>query len=191
MHSPTKKNHAVLLILIFALSSCGVSDYINRKKISSAPVYKEAPKTSQCEFNEFRIKRVIKYINDYRASPRACGGKTYPAATAVTWNTHLEKAALNHSQDMAKNNFFSHEGSTGSSVGDRAEQAKYKWQTVAENISAGTETPEQTIDRWIASPGHCYNIMNNAHIEIGMSCVINPLSDYQVYWTLVLASPAH
>ena len=168
---------------------CGVSDYINSRKISSAPSYKEPPKTSQCEFSDLRISRVVNYINHYRSQPQTCGDQSYPAASPLQWNEILYQAANSHSTDMAKRDFFAHEGSDGSSPSDRTAKSGYDWKTVAENISAGTDSPEQTIDQWIASPGHCHNIMNRAHSEIGMACKIDPLSEYRIYWTLVLASP--
>ncbi len=179
----------VILTSSVLIYSCGVSDYINSKKISSAPKYKAPPKTSQCEFNDLRINRVVKYINQYRSQPQTCGGKSYPAAPAIQWNNKLYQAADAHSVDMARRDFFDHQGSDGSSPSNRASNAGYDWKTVAENISAGTDTPEQTIDQWINSTGHCHNMMNQAHSEIGMACRFDTLSEYNIYWTLVLASP--
>ena len=85
-----------------------MSDYINSKKIAGAPVYKKPVQTSRCEFNEFRIKRTINYINAYRANPQTCGGKAYSASGPITWNNQLQDAAGIHSDDMASNDFFSH-----------------------------------------------------------------------------------
>ena len=187
------RNYKTRFILVFfsyfVLTSCGVSDYINSKKIAGAPVYKKPAKTSRCEFNELRIKRAVNYINAYRAKSQVCGGKAYPASGPITWNKQLQDAANTHSDDMASNDFFSHEGTTHATVGKRASHSGYAWKAVAENIAAGSDTPEQAIDQWMTSSGHCHNIMNSAYTEIGMACVINPLSEYRTYWTLVLASP--
>ena len=90
---------------------------------------------------------------------------------------------------MAEYNFFDHKGSSGSSASERLSATGYNWKTVAENIAGGTDTPEQTIDQWIVNTNHCHNIMNKAHTEIGLACTRNNLSDYRIYWTLVLASP--
>ena len=177
-----------IVTLIFT-SSCGVSDYINSRKIAKAPVYKAPPKTSQCEFSDLRIQRVISYINALRSQSRICGEKMYSEAPPIMWNDMLSLAALTHSDDMANNNFFNHKDSSGLSASDRVSNAGYNWKTVAENIAGGTDTPEQTLDQWMISPGHCHNIMNSAHAEIGLACTRNNLSDYRVYWTLVLASP--
>lgn len=189
MKSKTVNNIFVTSITLLFISSCGVSDYINSRKITKAPVYKEPPKTSQCDFSELRIQRVISYINALRSQSRVCGEKSYPAAPAISWNNKLSLAALTHSDDMADNNFFAHKGSSGLSASERVSNANYNWKTVAENIAGGTDTPEQTLDQWMASPGHCHNLMNSDHTEFGLACTRNNLSDYRVYWTLVLASP--
>ena len=189
------KNTSILLALTVLLGSCGVSDYVNRKKIIKATEKKPVEKvqvakvaSSKCEVNQLRIDRVIKYINRVRAKQQVCGDKAYAPAQAVTWNTKLFKAASEHSQDMATHNLFSHSGSDNSSTGERASAAGYDWKAVAENISGGTDTPEQTIDRWVTSPGHCHNLMNPAYTEVGMACVVNRASEYEIYWTLVLAN---
>ena len=49
----------------------------------------------------------------------------------------LRAAARAHAMDMAQNDFFSHTGSGGSSVADRATATGYLWTTVGENIAAG------------------------------------------------------
>ncbi len=187
------KNTSMLVILAVLVSSCGVSDYINRKKITNAakkePVKQEQTAqvvSSKCVSSEARINRMVKYINHARSKKRSCGDKIYSPAQTVSWNSRLYHAASIHSEDMAANNLFSHTGSDNSSTGERVSQSGYNWKAVAENISGGTDTPEQTIDRWLASPGHCHNIMNGVYTEIGMACVVNRASEYEIYWTLVL-----
>ena len=187
------KNVSMLVILAVLVSSCGVSDYINRKKITKAvekqPVKQEQVAkvtSSKCDTSEARINRMVKYINRVRSNKRSCGDKIYSPARTVRWNTHLYNAANNHSEDMAAHNLFSHTGSDNSSTGERVSKSGYEWKAVAENISGGTDTPEQTIDRWLASPEHCHNIMNAVYTEIGMACVVNYASEYEIYWTLVL-----
>ena len=187
------KNVSMLVIFAVLVSSCGVSDYINRKKITKAvkkePIKKEQAvkvTSSKCDSSEVRINRMVKYINRARAKKRNCGDEIYSPVQAVSWNTLLYNAASVHAQDMATHNLFSHTGSDNSSTGDRVSDTGYDWKAVAENISGGTDTPEQTIDRWLASPRHCHNIMNAIYTEIGMACVVNHASEYEIYWTLVL-----
>ena len=92
---------------------------------------------------------------------------------------------------MADNNFLTHDGSHGLILGERVANEGYDWKSVAENIAGGTDTPEQTIEFWLSSPGHCQNLMNAIHTQFGLACTRNNISDYRIYWTMVLASPRH
>jgi uncharacterized protein YkwD len=88
---------------------------------------------------------------------------------------------------MASNNFFSHTGSNGSSVGNRATSAGYSWTAIGENIAAGTSYSAvgAVIQGWIDSPGHCVNLMRSSYKELGAAKVSNASSSYKVYWTQV------
>ena len=65
----------------------------------------------------------------------------------------LDRTALIHAQDMAKKNFFEHQGSDGSTVAARATKVGYDWRSIGENIAAGPTTiaGSEGIDRYGAS----------------------------------------
>lgn len=113
---------------------------------------------------------------------------------AFTLDPALHSAAQTHSQDMAANDFFSHTGSDGSRAGERIERAGYHWRSVAENISAGRATAEQTVAGWMASDGHRDNILDCSLTETGVGYVFaNPDGGsvtWQHYWTQVFGSRA-
>lgn len=127
-------------------------------------------------------------VNATRAQARECGSYgSFPAVPPLAWSCPLEAAAQGHSTDMATNNFFSHTGSNGSSVGDRASSAGYSWTAIGENIAAGTSYSAvgAVVQGWIDSPGHCANLMRSSYKELGAAKVSNPSSTYTVYWTQV------
>lgn len=131
-------------------------------------------------------------VNAVRAQARVCGSSgSFPAASPLAWSCELKDAALGHSLDMANNNFFSHTGSNGQSVGYRATQAGYIWSSVGENIAAGTPLSAvgAVVQAWVDSPGHCANLMRSNYSEIGASKYSNPTSNYGVYWTQVFGRP--
>lgn len=129
---------------------------------------------------------ILSLINNARATARYCGSTYFPAAPALAWNSKLEAAALAHSQDMAKNNFFSHTGSDGSSAGTRITRAGYVWWTYGENIAAGYSTESAVMNGWLNSPGHCANIMNVKFKDVGVASATG--GTYGIYWTMDLAS---
>jgi uncharacterized protein YkwD len=128
-------------------------------------------------------------INAARARGRQCGDVSLPPASAVAWNGALARAASRHASDMAVRNFFSHPGSDGSDVSQRASAAGYGWTSVAENIAGGPSSVAQVMSGWLSSPGHCANIMGAGFRDVGMACVALPGSRYTRYWSLVLARP--
>lgn len=148
-----------------------------------------APRAS-CSADDTTMQlRTLQLINDARAEARTCGLTPYAATTPLVWNSVLAVTASKHSADMAEHNFFSHTGSNGSSPSERVTLEGYNWRTVGENIAAGRETAEQTVNDWLDSPGHCSNIMTPAFTEVAVSCEEDDGSDYQRYWTNILAAP--
>jgi uncharacterized protein YkwD len=132
---------------------------------------------------------LINRINNARKVARNCGPTAFTAAPALAHAAKLSTAALNHSTDMATKNFFSHTGSNGSTVGKRVTAAGYSWGYVNENIAAGYTTPAQVVSGWLASAGHCANMMNKTATQIGVGYAYHANATYKHYWTMVGAKP--
>lgn len=132
----------------------------------------------------------LRLINQYRAAGAVCGSRgSFPAAPAMAAQSQLARAAYDHSRDMADNNYFSHTSLDGRTLGTRVTAAGYAWSTVGENIAAGYPTVQQTVDAWMASEGHCANLMNARFTQYGLACARNDASTYRTYWTLNLGRP--
>lgn len=134
-------------------------------------------------------KAVLEQVNRARAEPRRCGSQRFDAAPPLTWNQRLGETALAHSQDMAKRDYFSHQGHDQSLAGDRASRQGYRWQRIGENIAAGHGSAEQAVSGWLASPGHCQNVMNPDFTEMGAAYATNPQSAATIYWTQMFGTP--
>lgn len=128
-------------------------------------------------------------VNEARGRAQNCGNERFPEAPPLAWSHTLAKAAVRHSQDMAKNSHFSHTGTDGSNAGARIKKAGYNAGTWGENIAAGYGTAEQVVTGWLNSPGHCANIMNSNFTEFATASAENDGSAYGIYWTMVLAAP--
>lgn len=108
-------------------------------------------------------------------------------------NSKLVAAAQGHSEDMALNDFFSHTGSNGSTVGQRLAAQGYSYSAVAENIAAGYTTAEAVVNGWMNSSDHRDNILN-CNLEetgVGYYFLANDTGNqnWHHYWTQVFASP--
>jgi uncharacterized protein YkwD len=135
-------------------------------------------------------RRVLELTNAARAHGRLCGNLSFPAAPPLTLGpSSLERAAVEHSQDMAKHDYMDHTGRDGSSPGDRVTRAGYKWKTVGENLASGVVTPEEAVNGWIGSPHHCENLMAPQFTQMAIGYAANPSSAGGIYWTQLFGTP--
>jgi uncharacterized protein YkwD len=134
-------------------------------------------------------RRVLELVNQARSQVRRCGRKKFNGATPLRRVAALEQAAQLHAQDMAAQSLLGHEGSDGSTPARRATQAGYSWDSVAENVAGGQTTADEVVGTWIASSGHCANLMNPRYSETGIARGIDPNSEHVIYWVQVFAAP--
>ena len=133
--------------------------------------------------------RVIGLVNDARRRARRCGDRLMAAAPPVRANAKLRATAAAHAGDMAGLSYFSHTGSDGSQVAERARRSGYAWRTVGENIAAGQMTADAAMQGWLKSPSHCANLMQPGYTEMGLAFAVNPQSESGVYWVQVFGLP--
>jgi uncharacterized protein YkwD len=126
--------------------------------------------------------KVLALTNEARSRARRCGERQFDAAPPLRTNPRLEKAATLHAQDMAQHQYVEHVGRDGSTFAQRITRAHYGWHSVGENVAAGQRTPEDVVQDWLASPGHCANIMSDEFTEMGVAFSVNMNARPVVYW---------
>ena len=142
---------------------------------------------STCNIANFSATALAR-INQLRAAGADCrtGGQFAPAG-ALAWNGLLTQAAQGHTQDMVTANFFSHTGSGGSTLTSRVNATGYLWSALGENIAAGYSGIDAVMAGWMASDGHCANLMNSNFTEVGLVCINGTSANtYGNYWTMDL-----
>lgn len=148
-------------------------------------------------------ERYLDAINRARAKTQDCGkyGVLGPV-DPLTWSSELYNAAVEHSVDMGKLDFFSHTGSGkdsditaislglsgGSSSGERVRFNGYEYQEEGENIAAGIEDLDNVIKAWIDSDGHCVHLMSSSYSEVGLSLYVAKDTKHKYFWTQVFGS---
>ncbi len=83
-------------------------------------------------------------------------------------DTSLSNVAREKSNDMQKNNYFSHTSPTYGSPFDMMRDFGVSYKTAGENIAQGQQTPEQVVQAWMNSEGHRKNIMSKDFTHIGV-----------------------
>ncbi|MEG3922262.1 CAP domain-containing protein [Microcoleus sp. POL10_C6] len=147
------------------------------------PGERSASQVAPTPTNQNFIYRVLELTNIERSKL---------SLSPLTLNTQLLNAAENHSQNMALQDFFSHTGKDGSSFTSRITTTGYKFSAAAENIAAGSSTPEQVVSSWMNSSGHRTNILNPNLKEIGIGYYFladdTGTENFNHYWTQVFAT---
>lgn len=132
----------------------------------------------------------LEQLNAARTVARTCGTTLMPAVPPLRWNAALEQAAVGHSEWMQANDTFSHTGADGSTVGTRVTAAGYAWKMVGENIAAGQPDVTSVIAAWLASEGHCRNIMHPDFVDVALAMKPGTSSNtYRTWWTLDFGRP--
>jgi uncharacterized protein YkwD len=157
---------------------------------SSLTIVVAQPFTAPPERDAARIGRlVLALTNQARAHARVCGSQRFPGAPPLSLAAALTRAARAHSQDMAVENFFGHTGSDGSTPGERATRAGYRWSMLGENIASGVSTPQEAVAGWLASPEHCANIMTAGFRQMGVAFAVDPADAQVIDWTEDFGAP--
>ncbi|MBK5511531.1 CAP domain-containing protein [Pseudomonas sp. TH15] len=134
-------------------------------------------------------KTLLTEVNAARARPRMCGRQRFAAARPLSWNAALGAAAQGHSKAMAYGNYFAHQDPDGDMPADRARAAGYRGRQIGENIAAGQGSPSKAMAGWLASPGHCANLMNPMFTQVGAAFATDTRSSEGVYWTMLFGAP--
>jgi len=100
-------------------------------------------------------------VNALRATGFTCpkGDQFDPNPVPLLFDCRLWKASRSHSEDMAAQNYFSHNSKDGRSPWDRAEAAGIV--AHGENIAAGSGSAAGTLDQFKKSDGHCKNMLTS------------------------------
>jgi uncharacterized protein YkwD len=152
--------------------------------VLAAPFEAPAPMSA-----EHVAAEVLQLVNAARGVARRCGGSDQPAVAPLQLNAQLAQAALAHAQDMLHYDYFDHTGHDGSSPAQRADAVGYRHRLIGENIALGPESAQEAVRGWLASPGHCENIMDGRFSELGVAFAVSRSGEPRIYWVQVFGAP--
>jgi uncharacterized protein YkwD len=125
---------------------------------------------------------VVCLINQQRTS------RGLPALTA---NARLDRSAQGWTNEMVSHHEFTH----GADFAERISTAGFHWSQAGENIASGFPTPASVVSGWMASAGHCENILSPTFREVGTgvsarATVVSPGTWTQDFGLLMSQRPA-
>ncbi len=105
----------------------------------------------------------------------------------LVWDEELCRMARQHSESMARLDFFNHVGRDGRDTVDRARALSIRgWRALAENIAynQGFDDPAAfAVERWMLSAKHRSNILNTMFTRSGLG--IARAADGRIFFTQV------
>jgi len=85
--------------------------------------------------------------------------------------SRLDRSAQAWTDGMIRSGAFWH----GSDFATRITDAGYSWSAAGENIATGYATPRAVVSAWMASTGHCQNILDPSFSNVGTGIGRHPV----------------
>ncbi len=148
-----------------------------------------APASARARPTPAMAARALQLVNEARARGAQCGAQSFGPAPPLTLSGTLAGVALGHAADMAVHDYFEHQDLSGQSPADRVRAAGYHEKLVGENIAYGPKSVEEAVRGWLASPGHCENIMDPRFAQMGLGLAPGRAARRGLFWVQVLAEP--
>jgi uncharacterized protein YkwD len=102
----------------------------------------------------------------------------------------LNSSAQGWTNAMVSTDQFTH----GTNFAGRISAAGYVWRSAGENIATGYSTPRAVVRAWMASTGHCQNILNPTYRNIGTGVSVRVVKGFATgvgTWTQDFALGMH
>jgi uncharacterized protein YkwD len=132
---------------------------------------------------------LLQRINLARSHSRRCGNRWFDPAPPLADEPRLRAAAQAHARDMLDHDYFAHEGHDGSNPAQRVGSTGYRYRLIGENIASGATTAQEAVDGWIASPGHCENLMDPRFTQSGVAYAASRYGAPRILWVQDFGAP--
>jgi uncharacterized protein YkwD len=175
------------LVLAFA-AGAAPAPAVTREAVAR-PQLRAGPPVAVSPSGPVLAARALELVNQVRARGARCGTRAFAPAPPMTLSGTLAGVASGHAIDMAEHNYFEHVDLAGKSPADRVRAVGYREKLVGENIAYGPESVEDVVQGWLASPGHCENIMDPRFAQMGIAYSAGRTSRRGLYWVQLLAEP--
>lgn len=135
------------------------------------PIVEEKPSVPNTNLSQIELE-VIRLVNIERQKN---------GLSAFTTSSQLSNVARVKSEDMAKNNYFSHNSPKYGSPFDMMKSFGINYNTAGENIAMGYISAQSVVNGWMNSSGHRANILNPSFKTIGVGAYTDAKGT--IYWT--------
>jgi uncharacterized protein YkwD len=89
-------------------------------------------------------------------------------------SSRLNRSAQGWTDVMVSHRYFSH----GADFGARISAVGFRWSSIGENIATGYRTPAAVVRGWMASAGHCQNVLNPNYRQVGTGVIDRSIAGF-------------
>jgi uncharacterized protein YkwD len=104
----------------------------------------------------------------------------------VCSNHKLQAAAQRHGKDQSKTDYMSDYGTDNSTPEQRATDAGYKWQRMAESVDSGNADVDSVVDWWMKNTDRDHIL--GKYTRVGTAYAYNDSTYNKHYWVQVFAA---
>jgi uncharacterized protein YkwD len=137
-----------------------------------------------------RMARVSANGDERRAFDLINAARRARGESALVWDAELTRVARQHSENMARQNFFDHVDPQGGNIATRAREGGVcGWSAIGENIAynSGYDDPAGfAVERWLISSKHRANLMRTGFTHSGVGVARS--ADGRVFFTQVFVT---
>jgi uncharacterized protein YkwD len=157
--------------------SAAVAGVTRTRVADGSSIYREPASSAAGDLE----RRVFKLLNDVRREQ---------GLQDLEWSDDVAAVARVHSLNMADEKFFSHRGSDGSMVDDRADRLGLgSWRVIGENIAymRGYDDPAAlAVEKWMESTAHRKNLLGPNWKESAVGVAITKDGTYYMTQVFLL-----
>jgi uncharacterized protein YkwD len=151
-----------------------------------ALVVATAPASAACPPPD--LDAALAAANQLRAAGAMCGSRgAFAPAAPLRSHASLQQMAERHASWLAARGELAHTGEGGANLARRAQGAGYAFSRVSENLGLGQADAPAALQAWLASAGHCANLLDAQVSEAGLACA--PTAAGRPLWVMVFARP--
>ena len=127
-------------------------------------VQKQGLSISFNQLSDYTDTKVLSKLSYYATN----GLRALSGLDGYIWDEELAKAAMQHSTEMAENDYFDHKSFDGTKFSKRLLDFGIDWQACAENIDFGYPEPFSAVNGWFNSEtGHRENLLSPVYQRVG------------------------
>lgn len=177
--SKHRSSYKRYLFSLFLITLLGVGVFLNLDLVKQSFLFSEDVKSEVLQFAKdistpgglvSKIESKNAFLTEAGVFEFTNKARVENSLGAFVLDDGLSRIAKERLDDMFRYQYFEHVSPTGSSASKVAEDFKYQFISIGENIALGNfENDQVLVEAWMNSPGHRANILSSKFTALGVA----------------------